>query len=155
MTEVTEVTEVTQQAATYLVVAFRWGVSNDDFYFVYAGPDGQQAAALAQAERNDRAGKYACVVYKTEAGTRFSQVGYVPAGNESALGYDTLRDVERWTGYGVIIAVDNGWTLLPDPDHERQLRHTDVDVPDWLRIIVAQARWKFEGGVRPGASGSV
>jgi hypothetical protein len=59
---------------TFLAMAYRWGDLNEHHYVIYVGADEQKAVACAQAEENDRGGKYGCVVW-----------GYADAGAEQAV----------------------------------------------------------------------
>lgn len=59
---------------TFLAMAYRWGYTNNHHYIIYCGMDEQKAVACAQAECNDRGGKYGCVVW-----------GYKDAGPEQEV----------------------------------------------------------------------
>lgn len=75
---------MTEPTAIYLVVAYRWGESNNHQYFVYCGEDETKAVAMATAEVGDRGGKYDCAVYLTqEYGTAFKLHGYIAARDDA------------------------------------------------------------------------
>lgn len=67
---------------TFLSIAYRWGDLNGHHYVIYCGTDEQKAVACAQAECDDRGGKYGCVVW-----------GYKDAGPEQ-----TVRKVAWFPG---------------------------------------------------------
>jgi hypothetical protein len=64
----------------YLVTAYRWGWLNGHQYQAYCGPDKTKALALAQAETQDRGGKYGCAVYEwNEDGIECRRIAYFGA----------------------------------------------------------------------------
>lgn len=48
----------------YVVVAYRWGWTNNSFYFVWGGTDEDEAIAAAEKECEDRGGKYGVTVFR-------------------------------------------------------------------------------------------
>lgn len=118
----------------YVVIAFRWGWTNNSWYIVYGGPDRTKACELAKSEANDRAGKYGCAVYEfTGDGTEYKIIAYEcsslaeeePDHNERIAYFERLGHfVHDYAG---------GKVLLPDPLNPGTLKYTDVEAPQVVK----------------------
>ena len=53
-----------EESHCYLAIAYRWGWTNNDQYFVGCWTDRDTAIAFATAESRDRGGKYGVTVYE-------------------------------------------------------------------------------------------
>lgn len=87
MTYLTEAGDMVME--TFLAMAYRWGDTNGHHYVIYCGTDEQKAVACAQAECDDRGGKYGCIVwgYK-DAGAEqeVRKVAYFPSMRDEGKG---------------------------------------------------------------------
>lgn len=132
--------------STFLAVAYRWGEANGHWYFIYAGLDFDKAAAMAQAECQDRGGKYACVVWKFDGnGTNFKSAAYFPsslcADDVAIPHHNHRRDYYQHLGF-FLNDVADGKALLPDPEEPsgRSLTYQSVECPEFIKKAVAHQR---------------
>lgn len=127
---------------TYLVIAYRWGWTNNSWYIVYGGSDRTKACALATAEANDRGGKYGCVVYEFDQdGTGYKSIAY----EGSAYGEkepEHNEKLEYFSRLGHFMdSYATGKVLLPDPMNPGRLIYTEVETPQVVKDEVGrQAR---------------
>lgn len=137
-----------REAAIYLAVAYRWGETNNHYYYVYAGNDRTKALALAQAEREDRGGKYGVAVWEfTPDGIDYKRVGYFPScaedTDESEPRYNHGIDYHQRLGF-FLHECAAGKALLPDPNNAtatiKTLVYQDVEIPEFMREKVAQEK---------------
>lgn len=127
---------------TYLVIAFRWGWTNAHQYVVYAGPDESKALALAQAECDDRAGKYGVAVYKANAdGTEFKRVAYFNSVYQEESPHHNWRlDMLKTLGHRMEHFV-SGKVLLSNNDGSNTLSFQDVgEPPQWVVDLMAKEK---------------
>lgn len=130
----------------YLVIAFRWGWTNNHWYIVYGGSDRAKACAMAKSERDNRAGKYGCVAYEFNAeGTDCSAIAY-----EASLYAEPEAEhnerIEYFRRLGHFMdGYANGNVLLPDPLNPGQMRYTDVEAPQVVKDEVGRQRKILEG----------
>lgn len=127
--------------AIYLATAYRWGETNNHWYYVYAGTDRTKAMALAQVERDDRGGKYAVAVWEfTQDGCDYRLAGYFPSSAEQAEttepSYSHHIDYYQRLGH-FLHECATGKALLPDPEKSGQLTYQDVQIPEYQRIKVS------------------
>ena len=126
----------------YLVVAYRWGETNNHSYFVYAGMDHKQALELAELECQDRGGKYGVAAWEfTQDGRDYKLAGYFPSSAEDA---DTPEPrYNHGIDYNIRLGAflnecASGRALLPDPSSAaattgRMLTYQEVEIPDYMR----------------------
>jgi len=103
---------------TFLVMAYRWGFSNDHQYIVGAWPCVSVAAEHAEQEVANRGGKYCCAVYRIEGGDQ-TLVYYKDPHSETAVKPHPCSRIllREQLGFAVTRAIDNG-----DPIPEQELR---------------------------------
>lgn len=118
----------------FLVIAFRWGWTNESWYIVYGGPDRTKACKLAKTEANDRGGKYGCAVYEFNTdGTEYKVIAhesslYGEAGPEHNERIEYFERLGQFThGYA------SGRVLLPDPLNPGVMKYTDVEAPQLVK----------------------
>jgi hypothetical protein len=130
-----------REATIYLVAAYRWGETNNHWYYVYAGMDRTKAFALAQAEREDRGGKYGVTVWEfTQDGIDYKNVGHFPSSAEdrdtSEPHYNHGIDYLQRLGH-FLNDCAAGKALLPDPNNAsatiKTLVYQDVEIPEFMR----------------------
>lgn len=137
----------------YLVIAFRWGWTNNSWYIVYGGPDRTKACALATAEANDRAGKYGCVAYEFDAdGTGYKVIAYESSsyGEKEPEHNERLEYFERLGHF--VDSYASGKVLLPDPFNPGRMKYTDVEAPQVVKDEVERQRKILEAWQRSMAS---
>lgn len=127
--------------AIYIVVAYRWGETNNHWYFVFAGVDRARAFTLALEERDGRGGKYGVAVWEfTQDGCDYKHVGYFPSSAEDAETtepkYNHGIDYHQRLGF-FLHECASGKALLPDPLTAaatiKTLTYQDVEIPDFMR----------------------
>jgi hypothetical protein len=123
--------------AVYLVVAHRWGWSNTHSYYVYAGPDRTKACALAQAECDDRGGKYGCVVWEFDAdGVDYKRIAYFESSMDTSVtdGPHHNHRIDYFERLGQFVdEAASGHALLPKPDDPKYLSYQPVEpLPKFL-----------------------
>lgn len=124
----------------YLATAYRWGETNNHWYYVYAGCDRTKAMALAQVERDDRGGKYGVAVWEfTPDGCDYRLAGYFPSSAETI---DTMEPryshhIDYYHRLGSFLhEAATGKALLPNPQAPGTLTYQDVQIPDYQRVKV-------------------
>jgi hypothetical protein len=121
----------------YIAVAYRWGFTNEHWYFVYVGLDAVKAVTLAEHEAQDRGGKYGCVVYEfDEGGTDYQQIFYSPSMTEepSTKGPQHNHRVDYFIALGLFFdSACEGAVYLPNQANESKLHKEVVTVPDVLK----------------------
>jgi hypothetical protein len=121
----------------YLAVAYRWGETNNHWYYVYAGLDMTKALALAENESNHRGGKYAvCVWQFTPDGCDYKIVGYFASSQEdegtNEPEHSWYIDYIQRLGH-FLHDCASGSTLLPDPEDPKRLTFQSVEIPGYQR----------------------
>lgn len=115
---------------TYLVTAYRWGQTNGHAYHVYAGLDRTKACALAQAECDDRGGKYAAVVWEFDSdGVDYKRIAYFDSSMDHGVtdGPHHNYRIDYFERLGQFLdAAASGKALLPDPANPKHLSYQDV-----------------------------
>jgi len=131
--------------ALFLVVAYRWGASNDHQYFVYLGDDETKAHALARSEVDDRGGKYDCAIYTpNDDGTAFTLCGYVAARDDQTKPeHNWLLDMFEALGHELDRYAD-GKVTVPDPKDENCLKWEPCEPEPRLLARVQQIRGTYE-----------
>jgi hypothetical protein len=128
----------------YVVLAYRWGNSNDHWYWIYAGPDAVKASAMCQAERDSRGGKYGCAVYETnEGGDEWELVEYCGSGKEDEPQHNWRLDYFERLGH-VLEDYANGFIYVPaaEPDEHglRTLTRKLIEpIPELVEEVVRQS----------------
>lgn len=137
---------------TFLTMAYRWGDTNGHHYIIYCGTDEQKAVACAQAECDDRGGKYGCVVWGfQDAGPEQEsrKVAYFPSSADPQAKVPTnnyRRDMFQTLGHAFHdYAKGTAWLPEDSPDMEdkdgnplKVLRPHPVEPPQWVIDRVAQ-----------------
>lgn len=115
----------------FVVVAYRWGWLNNDWYHVCAKADENEAVDDAEAECGSRGGKYGVAVYDAES---WEMVNYFPSIYREKKPYANWRIMaaER-VGLHVLTATETGESLQPSDDDETSLEFKEAPLPDWLR----------------------
>ena len=129
----------------YLTTCYRWGWRNGHTYIIYCGTDATKARAMAQAERDDRGGKYGCEV------TRFAENGEtweVDSYFGSSYGEDepemnwTIEAMEH-IGH---VATDyaEGRARVPSGDEHGTMKLIVVEPPPILVDLIKRARERYD-----------
>jgi hypothetical protein len=135
--------------STYLVIAYRWGWTNADWYIVYGGPDEPTARALATEERDGRGDKYGCAVYEFHPeGTGYRRIAYeCSACGESAPRhnprFEYLKSLGRFAE-----RLAGGKAYRPDPRRRGRLECVAVEAPEIVAAEVARQRGWLEAAER-------
>ena len=116
-----------QRSDLYIVIAYRWGSTNDHWYYLYAGKDETKALAMAESERDGRGHKYGCLVYRTdEFGELWEQHAYFAVHDEEEPTLNWRIEYFERLGHllddyvgGHIMVADEGETVS-ERDHELQ-----------------------------------
>jgi hypothetical protein len=120
----------------FVVVAHRWGWTNNSWYFVGGCTCRKDAVDMARLEADDRGGKYGVAVYRLACDENAGSVleAYFPSlYNEERPTRNPRLDIFQRLGLKVFFAVETGKADLPDKDNASVLRPTSVEVPAWLR----------------------
>jgi hypothetical protein len=130
--------------AFFLVMAHRWGATNNHWYMVYGGDDFGKAYAMAKAENLDRGGKYATTVLGfRDSGEAHTALAYFPSSMEpddaTAPHHNHRLDYFQQLGIFLDDAAD-GKCLLPTPGDVKRLTYQPVDCPPFMRMKVEEAR---------------
>jgi hypothetical protein len=142
-----------EQVSMYLVIAFRWGYTNNSWYIVYGGPDRTKACAMATMEANHSGGKYGCVAYEFNAdGTEYKAIHYESSsyGETEPQHNERIEYFERLGHFTHDYA--SGKVLLPDPFNPGRMKYTDVEAPQVVKDEVERQRKILEGWQRAMAS---
>ncbi len=118
----------------YLVIAYRWGWLNGHQYIVHASTDREAALEAAEAEADDRAGKYAMVVTERD-GEAESRIHYIPSSyGEANPSHNHRIDMFQSLGSALHDWVEEGFAMLPNPDRPGTLSYVKVEdkPPQWL-----------------------
>lgn len=134
---------------TYVAMAYRWGWLNCHHYLVAVGTDLSCVTQRAQAECDNRGGKYGVEVLGVPAegsaspltpeNVKTFRAAYFPSLHGESAPFDNPRiRIFQRLGQQVFHAVEGGRVLLPSPDEEtpggsRILKPQEVSVPDWVR----------------------
>jgi hypothetical protein len=121
----------------YLVVAYRWGWTNNHQYIVYCGPDETKAIALADNEPEYRGGKYGACVYRfNEDGTDYEQIYYANSMYDEEKPHHNYRiDMFEKLGHR-LHDFANGQVFVPDPKREGFLMLQKKRPPKWIKELV-------------------
>jgi len=120
----------------FVVVAHRWGWTNNDWYFVGGCTRRREAVRMAREEANNRGGKYGVAVYRLyceEDADPVLEAYFSSAYDEERPVRNPRLDIFQRIGLKVFFAVETGEADLPDKDDVSKLTPTSVEVPDWLR----------------------
>jgi hypothetical protein len=121
-----------RKMANYLVIAYRWGNTNDHWYMVYCGEDLSKAGALARDERDGRGGKYGVAVSEvTEGGEGLELLEYYPSQGEDEPSLNWRIEMIERLGH-LMLDYKSGRVLVPDPDIgklPRCMHYVDVPPP--------------------------
>jgi hypothetical protein len=121
----------------YFVVAYRWGCTNEHWYFVYAGVDQVKAVTMAENEAQDRGGKYGCAVFEfDESGTDYQMIFYAPSMNEAQTAKAPIHEHRHdyYIRLGMMFEqACEGAVYVPDGETQNGMKHTLVTVPQLLK----------------------
>jgi hypothetical protein len=121
----------------YFVVAYRWGFTNEHWYFVYVGVDRDKAEALAKEEVQERGGKYGCAVFAfNDDGRDYELVYYAPCMTEDAAATSPRHNhrLDYFERLGMLFDdACEGEAWLPTEAEPGLLRTVKVDVDARLR----------------------
>lgn len=134
----------------YLVVAHRWGQTNNHFYFVYIGPSRGRALRQARTETEERGGKYGCAVLEFIEHDDYQLIAYFPSIMED-------KDADRPTHNhrvdylirlgGFLDEACKGAVYLPvegDTEGVMGNKHTLVEVPQYMKDEQARAHARLQ-----------
>lgn len=123
----------------YLVIAYRWGNTNNHWYIVYCGDDHGKAVALADHERQGRGGKYGVGVYEiTERGEGMELKEYYPSGDEEEPFTNWRIEMIERLGHELLRYAE-GTVHVPDPERPGFLKLERVEPIPMLVQMVAHA----------------
>jgi len=107
---------MTNDPTVYLVVAYRWGWTNNARYFVGAWTDRDTALAFAARECRDRGGKYGVTVYEFHGETE-TAIHHCPSSYGETEAHFNVR-IELFERFGNVFVpqVDDGPTYRDDFD---------------------------------------
>lgn len=118
----------------YLAIAYRWGHTNDHWYFLYCGEDESKAAALAENERDGRGGKYGVAVYTVDTnGEALSMHAYYPSRDEAEPFMNWKIEMVERLGHLLWDCLE-GRMMVPSPEDPRTLVH--IDAPELPQVLV-------------------
>lgn len=113
----------------YLAICYRWGNTNNHWYFLYCGDDETKACALAKDERDGRSGKYGVAVYRiTQRGEDMELHQYFPSGNEDEPFLNWRIEMIERLGH-LMLDYMSGRVLGPNPENPGTLKYHDVPKP--------------------------
>jgi hypothetical protein len=122
----------------YLAVAYRWGETNNHWYFIYAGIDRIKALAAARNEVSFRGGKYGTCVWEfTVDGLDYKRCAYYPSSAEPEDAADPTHNHmnDYFHSLGIFLhEAAQGRALLPSA--ERRMTYQEVTIPDYQRMKV-------------------
>jgi hypothetical protein len=117
----------------YTVVAHRWGWLNEHHYQVGVTQDADRAITLAEAERDDRGGKYGVVVLEWSDETTCKQYAYYGSVyGEQALHHNPRIDMFEGIGHDIHSAVTTGLLWVAAEDGTVSSKPMVADAPDWV-----------------------
>ena len=123
----------------YIVIAYRWGWTNNHWYIVHAGLDEETALEAAREEAEGRGGKYGCAVYIVDHEGIHKCVDYFSAGYDEDKPYRNYRiDMFSDIGHAAVDAA-KGRIWVPEEGDSGKLKAVEVDPPEWLVGIVKRA----------------
>jgi len=127
---------------TYIVLAYRWGSTNDHWYWLYAGPDLVKASALAESERDGRGRKYGCAVYETnDTGDEWTLAEYHGSGDEKEPAHNWRLDYFERLGH-VLDDYVRGQMHVPSEREDEQLKVRTLQIvavePDPMLVKEAE-----------------
>lgn len=138
--------------SAYVVMAHRWGNTNDGSFPVHAGTDKDEALEVAEDYPSYRGGKYGCEVIEFDGGEdRYhrpnqKRVAYFPSMvGEKEPETDWLKYQLEHLGHVMWTAQRDKQVWLPERDEElgiEVLKPHDIDPPQWLIDEVTRAmKW--------------
>ncbi len=131
----------------YIVICYRWGCTNDHWYWLYAGPDEVKACAMAESEQHGRGGKYGCAVYVTnDAGDEWTLHQYNGGSRDGESEPTHNYNLDMYERLGHVLAqYCNGSLSVPKEATPNELMRVEVKpdpqlVEQFERISIMHAK---------------
>lgn len=135
---------VPAQPMQYTVMAYRWGWTNSSHYLVGATQDVDRAIEMAEAECDDRGGKYGVAVYQWKKEDEYERVFYASSTyREEEPEHNHRIDMFSNVGHHAHDAATTGHVLMSELTDNGEksgfLEHVKVEFPSWLEQVVRDA----------------